>query len=355
MGAKLITSTSDAVGLHYLFFPFEPVIVGSNDTSFEVYFTQAYVTDMLDKTQRKVPIPIQNMGENTPYTISLSGQKEFFVTVTLDANGLVTGASFSDQDGDSDYDKLDVGILGSYVGDGGGLTKAVFKIMKWEGGSISEFYFRDNIQWWMEKFEQQGGGGQGAGQVLITNATNVSHAKIRFKEIRRKDEQDNLIEVINDPADAIELYVSGSGKSTAIVKAPWSKEGYVALYCVEAPDVRFEDVAIIERPKGVRKWKKQTCRRFMKVCSTGTLEVIGYSTDKPYPVAFSIDDQGILEIKTSIFPWQRPNRIVVKISGIRDGFKGIRLEEKNEDYYIANEEFLKTPSRILEEKKKKDE
>jgi hypothetical protein len=348
MGAKLITSTSDAVGLHYLFFPFEPVIVGSSENDIQVYFTQAYVTDMLDKTQRKVPIPIQNMGENNTYTIGLSGQKEFFVKVKLNTDGLITEATFTDEDANSQHSKLKVGYSGSYTGDTAELTEAVFKIMKWEGGSITEFYFRDNIQWWMEKFEQQGGGDD-AGQVIITSDTIGPHAKIRFKEIRRKKEDDNLIEVSNE-GDAVELYVSGSGKSTAIVKAHWSKKGYVALYCVESPEVRFEDVVEIERPKGKRTWTIQTCPRFKATCAQGSLNVVGYSTDKQCSLGFSIDEDARLTIKSSILPWKRPNKIVVKISGIRAGFRGIRMQEKTKEQYLGNEEFLNLASKFAKEK-----
>lgn len=133
---------------------------------------------------------------------------------------------------------------------------------------------------------------------------------------------------------------SGSSKDSAIVPVNWSPTDYVALYCVESPDVRFEDTLVIERPKGKRTWTHQSCRRFKSVLADGTLEVVSYTTDKPANVGFSINTDGLIKCTTSRNPFARPRRIVVKLTGIRRGFKGIRFEPKTKEQFDANERRL---------------
>lgn len=133
---------------------------------------------------------------------------------------------------------------------------------------------------------------------------------------------------------------SGSSKDSAIVPVNWTKTGYTALYCVEAPDVRFEDTIVVERPKWARNWSVNTCGRFRSVLEDGSMEVVAYTADKPVPVGFSIDEQGVLTVRTSYFPFHRPNRLVVKLAGIRRGFAGVKFEEKTQAEFDANEKRL---------------
>jgi len=133
---------------------------------------------------------------------------------------------------------------------------------------------------------------------------------------------------------------SGSSKDSAIVPVNWTKTGFTALYCVEAPDVRFEDTIVVERPKWARNWSVTTCGRFRSVLEDGSMEVVAYTSDKPVPVGFSIDEHGVLTIRTSYFPYNRPNRLVVKLAGIRRGFAGVKFEEKTQAEFDANEKRL---------------
>jgi hypothetical protein len=133
---------------------------------------------------------------------------------------------------------------------------------------------------------------------------------------------------------------SGKSKDSAIVPVNWNSTGYAALYCVESPDVRFEDVAVFERPRGKSKWTSRWCGKFKSVVCENTMEVISYSTDSPCSLGVSIDSDGVVTFKTSIFSWLRPNRIVVKVSAIRRGFEGVRLESKTINDFAANEKRL---------------
>ena len=133
---------------------------------------------------------------------------------------------------------------------------------------------------------------------------------------------------------------SGTSKDSAIVPVNWTKTGFTALYCVEAPDVRFEDTIVVERPKWARNWSVNTCGKFRSVLEDGSMEVVSYTTDKPVPVGFSIDERGVLYVRTSYLPFNRPNRLVVKLAGIRRGFAGVKFEQKTQAEFDANEKRL---------------
>lgn len=130
---------------------------------------------------------------------------------------------------------------------------------------------------------------------------------------------------------------TGSSKDSAILPVNWSPTGFAALYCVESPDVRFDDTLVVERPKGARNWTQQTCGRFRSVLADDTLEVVSYTSDKPGRVGLTVNSDGVLSISTSLNPFTRPNRLVVRLTGIRRGFKGVRLEHKTQAEYTANE------------------
>jgi hypothetical protein len=133
---------------------------------------------------------------------------------------------------------------------------------------------------------------------------------------------------------------SGSSKDSAIVPVHWTDTGYAALYCVEAPDVRFEDTVVVERPKGARSWSYQWDGRFRSVCEEDTLEVVSCTTDKPSPVGVSVDEEALVTFNTRLLPWDRPNRMVVRLTGIRRGFLHVRFEEKTQLEFNANEKRL---------------
>lgn len=170
------------------------------------------------------------------------------------------------------------------------------------------------------------------GQPLNTN-------QIEASEITQLVHSDLFINIVLD-CDSDESDESGSSKDSAIVPVNWTKTGYTALYCVEAPDVRFEDTIVVERPKWARNWSVNTCGRFRSVLEDGSMEVVAYTADKPVPVGFSIDEQGVLTVRTSYFPFHRPNRLVVKLAGIRRGFAGVKFEEKTKAEFDANEKRL---------------
>ena len=130
---------------------------------------------------------------------------------------------------------------------------------------------------------------------------------------------------------------SESGKSSAIVPVSWNEGGYAALYVLESPDVRFEDIMII-------RVKDRTTTipidfKFIDVCEAGSLEVCGYAANEPINIGVQVVDD-MLKIKLNK-KRNKAVRVVVKLSGVRKGFSGIRFSDRTRRDFIANERFLK--------------
>lgn len=129
-----------------------------------------------------------------------------------------------------------------------------------------------------------------------------------------------------------------SAKDSAIVPASSSPTGYHALYVVESPDVRFEDVFPGLKVRGVQS-HYQIDKRFMEVIHPETLCVIGWAADEPKPLGFDIRG-GHLVILAAKDKCRRPKIVNVKISAIRKGFLGVRFTPKSRIEFLANERRL---------------
>ena len=134
---------------------------------------------------------------------------------------------------------------------------------------------------------------------------------------------------------------SGSDKSTAIVPAPWLPSGYAALFCLEAPEVRFDDVLTVEL------WKKTSMvpidHRFSKVCQKNSIRVCGSNPDQPVMVAALPPVDDFLWVRLD-WPWfKRPSwpvTVTIRLTGIRKGFAGKRFPARTQAQFEANEKFI---------------
>jgi len=130
---------------------------------------------------------------------------------------------------------------------------------------------------------------------------------------------------------------SGSDKSSAIVPASWTPGGYTALFIEESPEVRFDDVIEVTVPQ------EYCCipidPRFIEVCEKGSIRVCGCVPDKPVLVGASVED-GSIAVQ---FDKRRPKtqvRLVLRITGIRRGFAGMRFPSRSRRQFVANEKFI---------------
>jgi hypothetical protein len=130
---------------------------------------------------------------------------------------------------------------------------------------------------------------------------------------------------------------TGTGKDTAVVKADWSPGGYAALFVEESPEVRFNDVMVVEMRELSGSFDIDP--RFVKVCERDTIEVCGFSVDGAVAVGARARN-GRVTVSHSGVPGNTM-RIVLRLTGIRKGFKGVRFPERTRDEFMANEAWLK--------------
>lgn len=127
---------------------------------------------------------------------------------------------------------------------------------------------------------------------------------------------------------------SGSDKSTAIVPAPWlGDDQFAALYCLEAPDIRFDDIMTVRVKSG--KTTAEIDPRFVAVCEEGSILAVGLTTDLPANVGCSVAEGRLLVIYSDVDVFA-----VVRLSGIRKGHGGKRFAKRSRKQFDQNERFL---------------
>jgi hypothetical protein len=123
---------------------------------------------------------------------------------------------------------------------------------------------------------------------------------------------------------------TGPVDKNAIVEA---RGGLVALFCVESPDVRFEDVVRI--PIDRADSTHVVDRVFTDVCEPGSLQVAGVSSPLPSQIGAEVSDN-LLRIRIS---GALPPYVTVKLSGIRAGRLGVRFPMRTEEQRQRNDAF----------------
>ena len=119
---------------------------------------------------------------------------------------------------------------------------------------------------------------------------------------------------------------------TAIV--PY-KDEFVSLYCVESPEVRFEEIIFIDV-------KNRDCiieeidPIYYDVCEKNSIKPISYACSEPVACGIQVKDNLII-IKFNKND-ATPEEITLKLSGIRKGFKK-RFSRKTKEEMIKNNKF----------------
>lgn len=132
-----------------------------------------------------------------------------------------------------------------------------------------------------------------------------------------------------------------TGNKYAIVKG--KKNGdYVGLVCVEMPETRFDDIMVVDSAGGERIILAQLDEEYVHVCEEGTIQAISYTCSTPSLCGLSIvkdgDEPPYLKIEISESS-PIPDKIVVKISGIRDGRIKSRFDKFTEEEAFRNNSF----------------
>jgi len=142
-----------------------------------------------------------------------------------------------------------------------------------------------------------------------------------------------------DPSDSGDSDDSGSDKSTAIVPMDWHEKGYGALFTMESNEVLFEFV-LRDLDISGRKTVHSIDNRFLKVCDPDTLVVAGAPCgDKAGSVGAVVDGSDLI-LSSSAIPFLRPNKVTLKLTGVRKGFSHMDMPERSRAQFVANEKFI---------------
>jgi hypothetical protein len=125
---------------------------------------------------------------------------------------------------------------------------------------------------------------------------------------------------------------AGDPIKTAIVESVSGQ--YVDLYCVESPDVRFEDVVSI-KANGRLKIEQEIDPEFVFVCEQNSIKAVSYTTTEPALCGVKVKENKLI----ITFSGNIPEEVTVKLSGIRKGLKGVRFTPKTKEQADHNNDF----------------
>lgn len=144
----------------------------------------------------------------------------------------------------------------------------------------------------------------------------------------------------------------GSDKSTAIVPASWTPGGYTALFTLEAPEVRFDDVITVTMAGRVVAVPIDP--KYVEVCHEGSITISGAVPDEPVIVGAKVintqtagsdgDDGKAVPhvlIKLGQVPFT-PVTVSIRLTAIRKGFAGHRFPNRTREQFVHNERFIQS-------------
>ena len=79
--------------------------------------------------------------------------------------------------------------------------------------------------------------------------------------------------------------------------------------------------------------------KFILVCEPGSIEVCSCVPDIPVSVGARVDGNRIF-ISTSNEDPATEVRVVLRLTGIRRGFKGVRFPDRTREQFVSNERFI---------------
>lgn len=125
---------------------------------------------------------------------------------------------------------------------------------------------------------------------------------------------------------------------TAIVKSmDPDPDAFVALFCTESPEVRFEDFVVLHPPAQCRKFEHKIDAEFLHVCEKDSVLAVGHTTSEPAICGLKVEGGNLKVEFSELLPV--PEELVVHLVGIRAGADGKRFEKKTEAEAQTNSDF----------------
>jgi len=177
-----------------------------------------------------------------------------------------------------------------------------------------------------------------AGYVISNLDQNISSDVYWITAFGEQLEESSASSDSSSSAGSDSVSDSGSDKSTAIVPMPWHEKGYGALFTMESNEVLFEfvlrDIEITEHDQLV-----PIDDRFLHVCAPNSMCVTGVTHNKGLAVGTEVIDKHV-RVRSSLIPFLRPDKVTLKLTGVRKGFAGMDMPERSRNQFEANERFI---------------
>ena len=105
------------------------------------------------------------------------------------------------------------------------------------------------------------------------------------------------------------------------------------------PEVRFDDVMVVTANS--RDGTYPIDPKFLEVCEPHSIEVCGTSVDLPIAVGAVVSEENV-RVRLSGIQWEGPTRVVIRLTGIRRGFRNLRMPDRSREEFVANERFIQS-------------
>ena len=105
------------------------------------------------------------------------------------------------------------------------------------------------------------------------------------------------------------------------------------------PEVRFDDVmtaTVVEDETQL-----PIDRKFLEVCEPGSVEVCGCVPDLPVAVGAVVMNDRV-RVRLGASSDEQSVNLVIRLTGIRKGFRSQRFPDRTEEQFRANEEFIRS-------------
>ena len=105
------------------------------------------------------------------------------------------------------------------------------------------------------------------------------------------------------------------------------------------PEVRFDDVmtATVVEDEALLPIDP----KFMEVCEPGSVQVCGCVPDLPIPVGAMVENDTV-RVRLGARSDDQSVNLVIRLTGIRKGFRSQRFPDRTEEQFLANEEFIRS-------------
>lgn len=121
--------------------------------------------------------------------------------------------------------------------------------------------------------------------------------------------------------------------------ASWTPTGYTALFIAECPEVRFDDVMVARIADSEARLPIDS--RFLEVCETGTVQVCGCVPDVPVLIGAVVEGNQV-HVRIAKNDPDQIVQVVIRLTGIRRGFHGLRFPNRTRSQFEANERFIRS-------------